>query len=260
MNLNEYKNSKIKEIDHFLRGLNFDNIGIKDKKIIEYLTPECDEYFNKDEVYRSLTERLLTKIREHYNNLVDTQLEYASSQEEIDLEIKKFVDQVRKEVDKYKHTTIKIAFQPKKETDEGVAIEELQEVKEKNLINTGLNFIKIKIGDIIYSAPKTHAEAEKEDVTLDNLNIIIVYVYVLTCMINDKKQKQEEFIDYIAQNFKVTDEEYLELRKLQGIFLNERNYDDFIAKYNAASEQVVSLVLERDRKEIEQVEKTSNFK
>lgn len=174
MNINEYKQNKKREVKQFLEGLKFDNIGINNKKIISGLTPECSDFFNRGDLYRSLTERFLNNIHEEYINLIDTNIEYASTVEEIDYEIKKFVDNVKNIINDYKYNLIKAVFIQKKE--EGIIIDNLPEVKEKNLLYTGLNFIKIKIGDKIYSSPKIGREAEKEDVTVDNITPIIIYI------------------------------------------------------------------------------------
>lgn len=246
MNINEYKKNKIKEVDFFLKGIRFENIGVKDKEIILGLTPECSDFFNKEESYRELTEKFLNKIKEYYTELIHTNIEYAQTNEEIDLEIKKFVDQIRNEINYYKHTLIKVAFQSNKE--EKIIIDDLPEVKEKNLINTGLNFIKIKIGNKSYSVPKTGSEAEKEDAIVDNLIPIMIYVYILKGNIEDKKQKQEEFIDFVAENFSVTDEEYLKVRRMQGIFLNEKDYETFLQKYNDTIADIVTMIIEREQK------------
>lgn len=246
MNINEYKRNKIKEIKEFLKGIKFENIGIKDKKIILGLTPECSDFFNKDEVYRNITESFLNKIYGYYIELIDTNIEYATSIEEIDFEVKKFEDKVRNETTNYKNSLIKAAFTTNKE--EQIVIEELPEVKEKNLLNTGLNFIKIKIGDKVYSTAKTGGEAEKEDVEVENLSHMIIYIYILINNIQDKKEKQEEFIDFIAENFSVKDKEYIELRKLQGIFLNEKNYESFLQKYSKVIEEITTMIKARENK------------
>jgi len=245
MNLSEYKANKIKEVKRFLRRLHPENIGIKDKPILGHLTPECSNFFNKNEMFRKPTEKLLKKINEYYTDLVFTNLEYAGSKEEIDLEIKNFIDVIRREVNDYKYAIIKIAFQPK--NDEGIVVEELQEVKEKNYINTGLNFIKLKVGENIYSVSRIGREAENEDVTLDNLNTMIVYIYVLKCMIDDKKQKLDEFVDFVATNYDVRDKEYIYIRKKQMEFLNEKNYEEFLKKYKDTVKNVVTMTISRDQ-------------
>lgn len=245
MNLNEYKASKIKEIKFFLRGLHPENIGIKDKKIITGLTPLCSDFFNSSNQYRRLTEMLLSKINGCYIELVNTNIEFAGSAEEVDLEIKKFIDKVRNEINNYKHLLIKLSFQPVGE--EGIVPEELQEVKEKNLINMGLNFIKFKVGDKIYQTAKLGNEAEREDVVLDDINGMIIYIYVIKGFIEDKKQKQEEFVDFVATNYDVKDERYLYIMKKQFEFINEKDYSSFVDKYNEITEEVVAMTIERDQ-------------
>lgn len=247
MTLNEYKSNKIKEINYFLRGINFQNIGIKEKPIINH-SPECDEFFNKNRIFREITERFLNKIKEYYNNLLDTELEFASSQEEIDRAVLNFVEKTKEELNNYKNLIIKAAF--KSVEQEHIIIDELPEVREKNLINTGLNFIRVKLGTKEYPTAKTGFEAEKEDEVLDNLNIMIIYIYVLVCMINDKKQKKEEFIDLIAENFSPTDPKYGEHLNTHLQLLNEKNYDKFVELYYAEIEKIkAQLVGARQKQE-----------
>lgn len=246
MNINEYKQIKKRKIREFLQGLKFENIGVKDKKIILGLTPECSDFFNKDEVCRYVTERFLNKINGYYINLIDTNIEYATSPEEIDLEIKKFVDKVRNEINNYKDSIIKVSFRQNKE--EKIDIDNLPEVKEKHTLHTGLNFIKIKVGSKVYSAAKTAVEAEKEDLVVDTLSLIMIYIYLLKCNIEDKKQKYEEFIDFVSSNFSVTEtENYLKARQLQSIFINEKDYETFLLKYKEAKKQLKSMVKFRNQ-------------
>ena len=245
MNLNEYKANKIKEIDYFLRGIHPENIGIKDKKIISGLTPLCSNFFNGSGHYRKITEVLLNKINGCYIELVNTNIEFASSIEEVDLEIKKFVDLVRKYINDYKHLLIKLAFQPVKE--DGIVFDELQEVKEKNLINMGLNFINFKIGDKIYQTAKLGNEAENEDAILDNLSYMIIYIYAIKGMIEDKKEKLDEFIDFVATNYDVKDVRYPFIMKKQLEFINEKDYDSFVEKYNDTIKKIVDMTIERDQ-------------
>ena len=245
MNLNEYKANKVKEIKYFLRGIHPENIGNKDKKIITGLTPLCSDFFNSSDQYRKITEMLLSKINGCYIELVNTNIEFASSTEEVDLEIKKFADIVRRHINDYKHLLIKLAFQPVK--DEGIALQELQEVKEKNLINTGLNFIKFKIGDNIYQTAKLGNEAEKDDAILDNLSYMIIYIYAIKGMIDDKKAKLDEFVDFVATNYDVKDESYLYIMKKQLEFINEKDYDSFVEKYNDTAKEVVTMTIARDQ-------------
>lgn len=250
-NLNEYKQLKIKEVNYFLRGINFNNIGKKHEKIIDYASPECSSFFNVIGPCRLITEEFLIRIKEKYGDLIYVDLEFASSKEEVDAAIESFVNNIRKELDEYKYTVIKQTFIDKEKLEEDhVTINNHSKynVKENNLINLGLNFIKIQIGDKIYGTPKNGKESEKEDVTLNNLNTMLIYVYALLGMINDKKEKEEEFIDFIAEHCKATDPKYFELRKLQAVFLNIKTYDDFIEKYNELIAQIKEIFVQEAEK------------
>lgn len=253
MSIQEYKNKVVKDIEKLFKGIHFENVGIDNKKIIGMLTPEASEFFNNPTIYRKRTEELLTQISEYKTELLGTTLEFLSPNEEIAKQeveeaIKRFIDKIRLEIDLYKHDIIKIAFQAEQDKmDTSIKIEELPEVREKNTINMGLNFIKIKVADKEYTRVKTGREAESEDVTIENLNLMILYVYILKSYIEDKNKKQEEFIDFVATNFSVTDKEYIEVRKLQAAFLNEKNYERFIRKYNLVIEEVVSKVINRNQ-------------
>jgi len=250
MNIQEYKLKRLKELDFFLRGLHLENIGKMDKKIIDNVTPECSDFFNKEQLNRSITDKLMQEIQGYKTDLVFTDLEFLSSDEEtakgeIDKAIKKFVEKVRRTIDFYKYDIIKASFQTKQKEDM-LDVPELSEVKEKNFIYTGLNFIKFQIGENVYSAPRIGREAEQTDVTIDGLYQMIIYVYVLKCMIDDKKLKHEEFKDFIATNFSVRDPEYLIARKMQSIFINEQDYETFLKKYDLAIEEMVSLIIQKN--------------
>lgn len=255
MSVQEYKNKVVKDIEKLFKGIHFENIGIKDKKIIGMLTPEASEFFNSNGLYRKRTEELLKQISEYKTELLGTTLEFLSPNEEqakleVDSALKLFIEKIRLEIDIYTNDIIKLHFRKEKNED-SVKIDELPEVQEKNMINIGLSFIKIKIGEKEYSRVKSGREAESKEVTIKNLNLMIVYVYILIAYIEDKKNKYEEFVDFVATNFSVKDEEYLKARKLQTLFLNEKNYDTFIQKYNLVSEEVVWLAIEKEQEKQE---------
>ena len=233
-NLEEYKKLRGKEVEYFLRDINFSNIVKRDTKIIEYASPECSAFFNEVGPIRFITEEFLIRVKEYYGILINTDFEFASSKEEVDAAIKVFVDKVRKDLDEYKYTIIKQSFIDKDKIKEKyISINNHNEynVKEGNLISLGLNFMKIQIGDKVFGVPKTGREAEKEEVVLDNLNIMLVYVYCLIGMINDKKNKKDELIDFTAMKFKVIDPRYLEIHdEVITSYLNIKNYYEFIVK------------------------------
>lgn len=252
MNLNEYKRNKIKEVDFFLRGIYFDNINTKDKKIIidlslncgEDLSLDCEKFFN---TYRNATEMFLLRIKELRGEFIYTDLEFAGTKEEVDLAVKALIDNIRNELNNYKATIMKEVFgSPRVAKSNGVDV--LLNPIEYSLLNTGLNFINIKIGNDIFQAYRDGTEAEKETVVVDNLNIMIVYVYTITCMIKDKKDKQSYFIDYVSDNFKVTDPNYLDIHKLRNVFFGEKNYNEFIRKYDDAMKRIEELLENKKNK------------
>lgn len=255
MSVYEYKNKVVKDIEKLFQGIHFENIGINNKPIMGKLTPEASEFFNSNTLYRKRTEELLIQISEYKSELFGTTFEFLSPNEEqakleIDSALRLFTEKIRLEIDLYKNDIIKLYFREDK-TDDSVKLEELPEVQEKNTINTGLSFIKIKLGEKEYSRVKTGTEVENNDVTIEHLNLMILYVYILISYIEDKKNKYEEFVDFVSTNFSVKDEEYLKVRKLQTLFLNEKNYETFIQKYNLVSEEVVWLAIENAQKEQE---------
>lgn len=251
MNVSEYKNKRINEIKKLLNSIHFENIGIPNKPIIENLTPETNDFFNIPSPYRIRTELLLKEISEYKTELIETKLEFISlSQEgfsEIDGAIEEFITKTRLAIERYKHDIIKIVFA--QSPIEGITFSNLPEVKEKNLINTGLNFIKIKLGANTYSLPKTGNEAENEDAIIDDLSIMIIYIYILKLYIEDKKRKYEEFNDFITTNFDIQDKEYIVIRKMQSIFLNEKNYEIFVEKYNLVAEELVTMAIDKSIEE-----------
>jgi len=223
---------------------NFEFLLTKVKNEV-YMLSDQDDVWNDTKV-----EKTYNKLKQCDADLVFTDLEFLSSDEEtakgeIDKAIKKFVEKVRRTIDFYKYDIIKASFQTKQKEDM-LDVPELSEVKEKNFIYTGLNFIKFQIGENVYSAPRIGREAEQTDVTIDGLYQMIIYVYVLKCMIDDKKLKHEEFKDFIATNFSVRDPEYLIARKMQSIFINEQDYETFLKKYDLAIEEMVSLIIQKN--------------
>ena len=75
---------------------------------------------------------------------------------------------------------------------------------------------------------------------------MIIYVYFLVCVIQDKKEKKEEFIDFVAANFDPTDERYIDIMRMQSIFLNEKDYKTFLIEYRSVAEKVVTMALDNE--------------
>lgn len=240
-NLNEYKKMKIKELQYFFKGVNFKNIQKDGGVIIDNVTPECSNFFNGNNPSHLITLEFLKRIKENYYNLVFTDLEFSSSKEEVDYAILQFVSNLRRELDEYKLTLIKQEFIPEEKIDKGhISIGKHQKyrVREDNLINLGLNFIKLQIGENVYSFPKTGNEAEKEDKVADELNSIMIYIYLLISSIKDKKEKLSEFVDTVSANIDVKDPRYLEMMRMQYTLLNIKNFDDFILEYEKLIDEV----------------------
>lgn len=238
MNLYEYKKMVMKDIEEFFRGVYFNNVGIKNKKIVGYLTPECSDFFNKSGMVRSVTEELLKKIISLKEELFSTNIEFASSKEEVDYYVRIFVDDVRKEVDNYRNLIIRIMFQVDKDN---ISMTELQEVKEKNTINTGLNFIKIKIGNNLYLASKTSADVQEESAISEHINDFLIIIYLLIDMIKDKKRRKEYLIDLNSSTFKVEDPRYNEmLIMITKNYLNIKDYEIYVNECDDIEEQILT--------------------
>lgn len=245
--LEDYKKQKIREVEYFLRGIRLDNIKKNDEKIILGVTPEANDFFNKPGLSRSYTELFLANLSTYKTELYFTDLEFASTKEEMDYAVLKFVNKVKSALEEYKTNIIKAYFHEKKEEDLGyIDPRELSNVKESNYINTGLNFIKIKIGDKEYAFVRSPRDAEQKEKVVDNLNRMIIYVYFLVCIIQDKKEKKEEFIDFVAINFDPTDTRYFDIMRMQSIFLNEKDYKKFLIEYRTVVEKVVTMALETE--------------
>lgn len=241
LNLNEYKKMKTNDLKYFFRGVNFKNINKEGSVVIDDVTPECSEFFNGNNPSCRITEEFLKRIKENYNNLIFTDLEFSSSKEEVDYAILQFVSNIRRELDEYKLTLIKQEFVPKEKIEKDyISIGEHQKysVREDNLLYMGLNFIKLRIGENIYSMPKTGHEAEKEDKVADDLNLIMIYIYLLISAIKDKKQKISEFVDVVSENIDVKDPKYLEMMRMQFSLLNIKDYEEFILKYEEMIEKI----------------------
>lgn len=246
-NLNEYKKMKINELQYFFRGINFKNVNKEGSIIIDYATPECSEFFNGKNSSRCITEEFLKRIKENYNDLIFTDLEFSGSKEEVDSSIMRFIGSLRRELEEYKLTLITQEFVPEEKIEKkyiSISEHEKYRARENNLLYMGLNFIKLQIGQNVYSLPKTGNEAEKEDRVVDNLNIIIIYMYALISMIRDKKEKLSEFVDTVSANINVKDSRYPEMMRMQFTLLNIKNYDDFVMEYNELIEKIKNSELQ----------------
>lgn len=240
-NLNEYKKMKINELKYFFSGINFKNVNKEGKIIIDCATPECSEFFNGKNLSRCITEEFLKRIKEYYYDLIFTDLEFSTSKEEVDSSIMRFIGSLRRELDEYKLTVIKQEFVPKEKMEkEYISISEHEKyrVRENNLLYMGLNFLKLQIGQNVYSFPKTGNEAEKEDKVADDLNSIMIYIYLLISAIKDKKEKLSEFVDTVSANIDEKDPRHLEMMRMQYTLLNIKNFDDFTLEYEKSIEKV----------------------
>lgn len=220
MNLNEYIKSRIADVRAYLKGINYANL--KAENVIENLSPELDLMFNKTPAYRKETNIFLISIRNAYAHLVDDELEFASSIEEVETAIHEFELTIKNLIKVFKNNILTTYG---KETGYKV-----------NSINNDLSFIQIRIRrrDEKMSPDELHKYNE-----LDGLREIIPCIYTFICEIEDKSIKSSKLLDLINATYEVGSPEYIKaMGNYMGSVLNERNYDNFIELYNAELEKL----------------------
>ena len=129
MNLNEYIKSRKEDVHAYLKDINYENLERENSA--ENLSPELDLMFNKTPTYRKETNNFLISIRNAYNHLVDDELEFASSIEEVETAIHEFEIKLTNLIKEFKNNILNIFSE---ETG-----------YKQNAIDSNLDFINIKI-------------------------------------------------------------------------------------------------------------------
>lgn len=214
MNIREYIDKRIKDIDFYLRGINYKNLNAEN--MVEKLPESLDTMFNKTPIYRKETENFVVTIRNFYDTLIAEELEFAESIQEVEICISKFETKLKLLIKEFKN---KIFINYAKETG-----------YQSNTINNSIEDLRIKIRDSKeerISPEKLHNLNE-----LNGLREIFIYIYAFIEMIKDKTIKLENLLDLINVKYKVGTPEYKELIVKYVKLKSKNNYNEFIELYN----------------------------
>lgn len=225
MNTYDYRIKVIMSIEEYLEGFiikNKDNRSISSEDRIKFLlkhfTPEISEMFYEKPLYRTELDKFITKIRVAYENLKATELEFSTTNEEIDAAIAIFERDLKK---------IILEFQ------EGVyEVIKGKEGYQTNTIRNYLGDIKVKIvKDEI--APEPGLEKPKDAVPA---------LYVMHNWIQDKCEKILEYKTFVEATYQPGTPEYLAARKNYIDMLNLNDYEKFISFYNTVCEEMTPKI------------------
>lgn len=226
MNLNEYKELKKKEIEHFFRGIYFENIGKNGEEgkpydiIIENGIYDLD-FINTNKVYRKIIEETLRNIKSYCTDVRDTGIEFSTSKEEVDKEVETFVENVMSEMTKLKEKILDKFYREKSSKKE-----------QSSLLDTNLDIIDIKLGKQVYSKNNNNSQEENNEMIIDDIRNILAYVVSLPNIIKDKKNKLQEVHNLILSNYEVGTIPYMQVLNHYGKIYKERNYQNFNTQYN----------------------------
>lgn len=214
MNIKEYKRSKLRDIDFYLRGISYKNLEAT--SLLERLPEELDIIFNKNPLYREETIKFVSEIRNSYDLLKANELEFAETKEEVDVAIANFEIKLKQIANDFKNN---ILVAHTKETG-----------YQSSIINNSIEPIKVKIRDI--NEEKLTRDELHEIDELDGLREITAYIYAFIYMIKDKAMKSANLLDLINLKYSVRSHEY---KIAFGRYLktkNEKNYTKFNELYS----------------------------
>lgn len=215
MNIQEYKNNRIKEIDIFLREINFNTLF---RTVLENINEYShgDEELTKKFFHFTLKNAVLG-LNELYTDLKDTNLSIGiASKEDVDKEIDEYVKKVMIFLEEFVDYIVSEYYEH---------IENVSKSQSSN-INTSLKFFKFKIGDKIYdwydiNVNNQYNNTSNECVT-DNLKMVLEYIRDLPKQIRSKLSKLEE-LQEIGKYF---DEQSKEWKAFMNLYFNIRRSTD----------------------------------
>lgn len=228
MTISEYKKNKLTEIDYFLRGINFNNVGIKEKKYNEdgkYLgtinaklidnVQVNDELFktkflNRKEWFPILTEAM-SKIKTLYaglENKFSDDITGANTVKEVDIAIIEFIQNVMQILDELKEHIL-----------EDVKLEKNVSVT-KSFETSSLDFLEINIGGKVFKSERinTNPNILKEKEQVDSAVLILVYIYMLPINIERSSILKSNMINLIEELEKCFDHGSEEHKKIASYF------------------------------------------
>lgn len=204
-NLNEYIKNRLRDIEVYLKDINFANLH--DDRAIENLPQELDIIFNKSPLYRVETNKFVMAIRNSYDYLKYNRIEFASTKGEVDAAILEFETAIKMNIREFKNNILSVFN---------------KEGYKPNIINNDLGFIVVRI---------RKADDKKTENELIRLKDIIPCIYTLMYMIKDKRFKANNFLDLVNAKYSVRDPEYPDLMGKYIKILNEKDYDKFVDLY-----------------------------
>jgi len=214
MNIEEYKNSRLRDINFYLRGISYKNLEAE--TLLERLPEELDVIFNRNPLYREETIKFVSEIKNSYDLLKANELEFVETKEEVDVAITNF------EI-KLKHIA--------KEFKDNILVAHAKETGyQPSVINNSVEPINIKIRDI--SEEKLTRDELHDIDEIDGLREITAYIYAFICMIKDKVIKSTTMQDLINLKFSVRSPEYKEAFRRYLETKNEKNYTKFNELYS----------------------------
>lgn len=226
MNTYDYRIKVIMSIEEYLEGFiikNKDNKTItaddRIKFLLKHFTPEISEMFYEKTLYRTELDKFITKIRVAYENLKATELEFSTTNEEIDAAIAVFEKELKK---------IILEFQ------EGVyEVIKGKEGYQTSAIRNYLGDIKIKIvNDEI--APEPGLTKPKD---------VVPALYIMHNWIQDKCEKLFEYKTFAETTYQIGTPEYLKAKQNYINLFNKKDYEKFINLYNEVYDEMTPKII-----------------
>lgn len=215
MNVEVYKNNRIKDIKFYLRGINYKNLD--SEILVEKLSSEIEVFFNQNSLYRKETYKFILTVRNLYDSLLMEELEFADTKDAVDTAIEIFEKKLKILIKEFKNAILKKHYE-----DTGY---------QSYTINNSIESIVIKIRNI--DEQKRSAEEIHNLMELYGLKDIFVVVHTLICMIKDKAIKSKTLNDLISLKYTFGTPVYKEkMSKYMTMVMNEKDYNKFLDKYN----------------------------
>ena len=213
MNLIEYIDKRLLDVKYYLRGINYNKTN--SENIVKGLNEKMNYIFNQHPLYRTETNKFALEIKNQYDLLVATKLEFATTKQEVDKSILEFETTIKEIMINFKNNILRIM--------------QKNSNYNSNTINHDMSFINIRIRN--KDDKKTRDELHQVN-ELDGIRDCFCCIYTFIYMIMDKYDKLEEFLNWVNEAYHVTEKEYTNYLGIYTKLINERNYDRFIKIYN----------------------------
>lgn len=232
MKLSEYREIKLNEVDYFFRGIHFENIGKKNAPIIDSMVIEGEfvnlDFINQNKLWRKLIESALIDIKGYRSELEFIYLDNFQShtatelKKEIDTAVGQFYNKVINRLNELNNTFLKVFYKDKTNKKNGAS-----------LLDTSLNFFKINSGNNIYDwgSKETSNRKERNPEVVDDLRLILLYIYTLPKMLKDRDDKLSNLQEEIFNSGLIGQDFMKQFSKAARLTM-ERDYSVFDEKYN----------------------------